>query len=64
MNEVFTVPEVARLLRVDVTTVHRWAKAGLLEVVVLPHAGKRHIYRIKSEVVQKILKDNSEAKAE
>lgn len=54
-SQLLTVREVARILRVDDTTVRRWVKAGALEAVVLPHARERQAYRIKREAVEKIL---------
>lgn len=41
MSDLLTVSEVARILRVDDTTVRRWVKAGALEAVVLPHVNAR-----------------------
>ena len=37
MDELLTVREVARRLRVDDTTVRRWIKSGALEAVTLPN---------------------------
>lgn len=55
MSELLTVSEVARVLRVDDTTVRRWVKQGILEAVVLPHANERAAYRIKRETLNKVL---------
>ena len=55
MDELFTITEVAKTLRVDETTVRRWVKQGLLEAVVLPHRNKRHVYRIKKKTVDSIV---------
>ncbi|HLZ60608.1 MAG TPA: helix-turn-helix domain-containing protein [Ktedonosporobacter sp.] len=55
MSELLTVSEVARILRVDGTTVRRWVKQGALEAVVLPHLKARAGYRIKRETVDKLL---------
>ena len=55
MPDILTVSEVARVLRVDDTTVRRWAKQGTLDVVVLPHVNDRQAYRIKREVLEKLL---------
>ncbi len=38
-EELLTVREVARRLRVDDTTVRRWIKSGSLEAITLPHRG-------------------------
>ena len=40
-EELLTVGEVARSLRVDETTVRRWIKNGALEAITLPHRSKR-----------------------
>ncbi len=55
MEELLTVKEVARRLRVDDTTVRRWIKAGTLEAVILPHRGKREPYRIKKSTLDRVL---------
>jgi excisionase family DNA binding protein len=57
MSELLTVSEVARILRVDDTTVRRWVKQGALEAVVLPHLNTRQAYRIKRETLDKVLGD-------
>ena len=57
MSELLTVSEVARILRVDDTTVRRWIKQGALEGVVLPHAHERQAYRVKRETLEKVLGD-------
>jgi excisionase family DNA binding protein len=59
MNELLTVAEVARILRVDTTTVRRWVKQGSLEAVVLPHVNMRQVYRIKRETLDRVLKDGA-----
>lgn len=56
MEELLTVREVARRLRVDDTTVRRWIKSGALEAVTLPHRGKRQAYRIKKSTLDTLLK--------
>ena len=63
MDDLLTVAEVARILRVDNTTVRRWVKLGVLEAVVLPHVNSRQVYRIKRETLDKMLK-NEAAQAE
>jgi excisionase family DNA binding protein len=57
MDELLTVHEVARRLRVDDTTVRRWIKSGALEAVTLPHRGKRQAYRIKKSTLDALLKN-------
>jgi excisionase family DNA binding protein len=54
-EELLTVREVARRLRVDDTTVRRWIKSGALEAITLPHRGKRQAYRIKKTTLDKLL---------
>jgi len=54
-EELLTVREVARRLRVDDTTVRRWIKSGALEAITLPHRGKRQAYRIKKTTLDSLL---------
>jgi excisionase family DNA binding protein len=54
-EELLTVREVARRLRVDDTTVRRWIKSGALEAITLPHRGKRQAYRIKGSTLNTLL---------
>lgn len=55
MSELMTVPEVAKILKVDDTTVRRWVKQGTLEAVILPHVNERQGYRIKRETLDRVL---------
>lgn len=55
MSELLTVSEVARILRVDNTTVRRWVKQGILEAISLPHLNERQAYRIKRETLNRVL---------
>ncbi|TMC17253.1 MAG: helix-turn-helix domain-containing protein [Chloroflexi bacterium] len=55
MSDLLTVSEVARILRVDDTTVRRWVKQGVLEAVVLPHVNLRQAYRIRRQTLDKVL---------
>lgn len=57
MEELLTVREVARRLRVDDTTVRRWIKSGALEAITLPHRGKRQAYRIKKSTLDTLFKN-------
>ncbi len=59
MDDLLTVAEVARILRVDNTTVRRWVKLGVLEAVVLPHVNSRQVYRIKRETLDKMMKSEA-----
>ena len=54
-QELLTVHEVARHLRVDDTTVRRWIKSGALEAVTLPHRGKRRGYRVRKRTLDTLL---------
>lgn len=53
--ELMTVSEVARIFRVDDTTIRRWINQGALEAVILPHVNERQAYRIRRETVEKLL---------
>jgi excisionase family DNA binding protein len=55
-DELLTVGEVARRLRVDSTTVRRWISQGILEAVTLPHVGKRQSYRIRLSTLENLLR--------
>jgi len=54
-NELLTVQEVARRLRVNEATVRRWIKNGSLAAVKLPHRGKREIYRVRQSTLERVL---------
>jgi excisionase family DNA binding protein len=58
-EELFTVSEVAERLRVDDTTVRRWIKNGVLDAIVLPHAGDRQAYRIRRSTLDRLLQPAS-----
>lgn len=55
LPDLLTVQEVAKILRVDDTTLRRYIKQGALEAVVLPHVNERQAYRIKRETLNKVL---------
>ncbi|MDQ2903512.1 MAG: helix-turn-helix domain-containing protein [Ktedonobacteraceae bacterium] len=55
MSELLTVSEVARILRVDDTTVRRWVKQGVLEAIVLPHVNERQAYRVRRSTLEKLI---------
>lgn len=55
MPELLTVSEVARILRVDDTTVRRWVKQGALEAVGLPRGNLRQTYRVKRSTLEKLI---------
>lgn len=54
-NDLLTVHEVAKQLRVDDTTVRRWIKTGVLEAITLPHRGARQVYRIRRSTLDQVL---------
>ena len=54
-EELLTISEVAKELRVDTTTVRRWITSGALEAVALPYKGKRRGYRIKKHTLDTLL---------
>ncbi len=53
-ENLLTVTEVARRLRVDSTTVRRWITNGVLEAVILPHQGKRLSYRVRQQTLDQL----------
>lgn len=55
-EELWTVHEVAKQLRVDDTSVRRWIKSGTLPAIVLPHRGKRMAYRIRQSTMDAMLR--------
>lgn len=57
LDELLTVREVARRLRVDDTTVRRWIKSGALEAITLPHKGRRQAYRVKKSTMDKLMQN-------
>ncbi len=54
-DDLLTIHEVARRLRVDDTTVRRWINNGVLDAVTLPHLGKRRGYRVKKTTLDTLL---------
>ena len=55
MEEVFyTIPQVARLLRVTENTVRLWVRYGTLEAVQIKE-GRRNRYKIKQSVLDRYL---------
>ena len=61
LHDLLKIEEVARIIRVDETTVRRWVKNGTLEAVELPHFGSRTAYRIKRETLEHVLKTGTPA---
>lgn len=58
-EDLLTVHEVAKTLRIDDTTVRRYIKHGVLEAIALPHRGLRTAYRIKRKTLNKILEGSA-----
>ena len=54
-DDLMTVQEVARALRVDDTTIRTWIRNGDLPAISLPHGGKRENFRVLKSVVQEII---------
>jgi excisionase family DNA binding protein len=54
-EDLLTVGEVAKLLRVHDSTVRRWIKAGVLEAILLPRRGSHQIYRIRRSTLDALL---------
>ena len=57
-DNLLTIAEVAKRLRVDNTTVRRWVKNGVLEAVTLPHLNARQSYRIKESTLHNLLHES------
>lgn len=58
-EDLLTIHEVARRLRVDDTTVRRWINNGVLDAVTLPHLGKRRGYRVKKATLDNLLSSST-----
>ncbi len=61
-NQLLTIGEVARYLRLDTTTIRRHVRSGAIDpmyVVILPHTG-RQSYRIKRQWLENLLQGNTE----
>ena len=62
-EELLTVREVAKHLRVDDTTVRRWIKSGALDAVARPHSGKRCGYRVRKHTLDALFSTSSTTNA-
>ena len=62
-EDLLTVREVAKHLRVDDTTVRRWIKSGALDAVALPHSGKRCGYRVRKHTLDALFSTPSTTNA-
>lgn len=58
-NLFLTIAEVAKILRVDHTTVRRWCNDGILEAVMLPKIFKRQTFRIRKSTVEQVLNNTN-----
>jgi excisionase family DNA binding protein len=54
-DRLLKVAEVAKMLRLDHTTVRRWIKLGILPAITLPSKNERLQYRIRESTIDKIL---------
>ncbi len=54
-DELLTVNEVSKILRVDPTTARRWIKSGVLEAITLPHRSQKQSYRIRRSTLDALL---------
>jgi len=50
-EKLYTVREVAKVLRVNDSTVRRWIKGGQLPAITLPHSANREAYRIRGQTI-------------
>jgi excisionase family DNA binding protein len=56
MEEHFTPQEVAKKLKIDMSTVYRWIREGRLKAVKIGH-----FWRISESELQRLLKGGTEA---
>lgn len=54
-KELLTIQEVAKILRVDATTVRRWVKSGALVAIPLSRLGDRQAFLVRRSDVEKLL---------
>jgi excisionase family DNA binding protein len=59
IEELLTISEIAKELRVDATTVRRWVNNGVLNAVWLPHFGKRTTVRIRRTDLESIIEGDT-----
>jgi excisionase family DNA binding protein len=55
LDELLTIREVARRLRVEDVTVLRWIHRGALAAVPLPRIGKHCSYRVKKSTLDALI---------
>ena len=56
-SQLLTTGEVAKILRIDQSTVRRWIKSGELNAIQLKEKGMHSIYRIPLSAVQQKLQN-------
>lgn len=54
MEDLYTVKQVAQILKVDDTTVRRWIKRGELDAITLPSSGPRRNYRVRKSSLEQL----------
>jgi excisionase family DNA binding protein len=54
-EDLLTVQEVAKRLRVDASTVRRWIRKGTLRAVALPASGPYQAYRVETSALREML---------
>jgi excisionase family DNA binding protein len=60
-SQYLTPQDIATTLRVNASTVRRWAQKGRISCVILPSAGAKashKMYRIPRDAVEKLLQTN------
>lgn len=57
LEPLYTIKEVASILRVDSVTVRRWIDIGVFDAIRLPEgkSGRTSGYRVKKSVLDKVL---------
>ncbi len=58
MSQLLTVPEVADLLQVKVSTVYAWAKQRLLPAVVLSIGKRKETIRFRRSSIEKWIEEH------
>lgn len=62
-EELLTIRDVARRLRVNENTVRRWMRDKSLAAILLPQrTNRRHIYRVKQSTLDAMLKPSDSAR--
>ena len=61
-DDLMTMREVARQLRMDEATVRRWAHSGIIDVIRLPQAGPNVRYRMRRTAFDALFENNMSKK--